>query len=542
MYLRTLFATAGGMAVLLTAGLATSSSAQAPFTIRYPLDGATVRERVPIRVPLASIPEGGYVTITIDGQFREALAPTPEQRKNHKRGAAFEYQWDTKAAVQASPGAKVEPTADGIHEVSASLYIPKGGTTGGATRKQTSSVRVTVNNKVPDPGPIWLRYRFIDGSERTYGRSGQTLLVAGLSQGLGASGDQELVGQQSDILFSVEDIYPGGDAIVRNKLTRLSVRQSGQDSEVPESSLPRSLYQQVDKQGHVHYQNASQLTSEFAMLGMPVNATLEIPILHSAPVRVGDTWQTHGVSLEIPGTAPADQPKVTVTSKLDGFEWEGGYPTAKIVETYDSAKQPLKATEIMFGQILLTSPQVKFTREVYIAFKSGTLVKVVRNLEVTGKSDQLGATALPGMGGGSLGSSGMTAPGMSPGMSGMTAPGMSPGMSGMAPGMVGSRGGTTMPGAGMSPGMSGMAPGMRGSSRSRRSSGGMSRGMMGSGMMGSGMMGSSGMMAPGMSGSRMGRSRMYSGFTSGTVGPTQVTLKSIITTEMKHGATQVAAR
>src|SRR5690348_16023033 len=72
-----------GLALLSAAclgGQPASTQNEAPFTIRRPPDGATVREKVHVLVPLASIPTGGYVAYYIDGQFRVALAPSAEQR------------------------------------------------------------------------------------------------------------------------------------------------------------------------------------------------------------------------------------------------------------------------------------------------------------------------------------------------------------------------------------------------------------------------------------------------------------------------------
>lgn len=70
-------------AFVLMAATAMTAGAQntAPFTIRRPPDGATVREKVKVQIPLASIPEGGYVSIYIDGDFRGALPVSDEQRE-----------------------------------------------------------------------------------------------------------------------------------------------------------------------------------------------------------------------------------------------------------------------------------------------------------------------------------------------------------------------------------------------------------------------------------------------------------------------------
>src|SRR5687767_14134861 len=113
-----LLATAG-LVALLTPTAPAGAQNEAPFAIRRPPDGATVREKVRVEVPMASIPEGGYVAYSIDGQFRVALAPTEEQRAKMKTGQAFVWIWDTKAPVKLRGGVVEEVPQDGEHEVTA---------------------------------------------------------------------------------------------------------------------------------------------------------------------------------------------------------------------------------------------------------------------------------------------------------------------------------------------------------------------------------------------------------------------------------------
>src|SRR5579859_1655021 len=62
----------------------------APFTIRRPPDGATVREKVVFEIPSASIPTGSSVAIYLDGNFYVAV---PGDSAN---GKPFRWIWDTK--------------------------------------------------------------------------------------------------------------------------------------------------------------------------------------------------------------------------------------------------------------------------------------------------------------------------------------------------------------------------------------------------------------------------------------------------------------
>ena len=534
---------AATLAVLCAYGQRASAQNEAPFTIRQPPDGSTVREKVAVKVPLASIPQGGYVAYYIDGQFRVALAPSEEQRDKAKAGDTFDFIWDTKVPFRPKGSMKDVAVADGEHTIVTRLYVPTD-KMGASVIKQTSSIKVAVQNKYPAPAgeSIKLKYQYRDGDSKTYNRTGSTSIVAGLTQGAGGTEDQEMIAQNSELLVAIEDKYKDGDAIVRNLLKKLSVRQGGQETHYPSESLPKALYQELDPWGNVKYQNATHSFDEFTQLGIPVSATLELPILPAQSVAVGDKWQSRNVSLDLPGTAPDKQPKVTASSTLEGIEWQGGYPTAKIHQHYDGS-QGLKLRTITVGNIEVMNPQIVFDQDVYVAYRSGTLVKVVRNLEITGKTLQsVGTTGPGGMGmpGGMSGGGGDAEGGAAMGgRSGMSMPGM-PGMGGgMGSGGRGPRGG------GMS--MPGMGGGGMGSGGRGARGGGMSMPGMGGGGMGSGGRGGSkggGMSMPGMPG-------MGGGYMGGAAGggmgaatgqqPTQIKLKSITVTELQTPGAKTAS-
>jgi len=552
---------AGGLAVMAAAALPASAQNEAPFTIRRPPDGATVREKVRIQVPLASIPEGGYVAYSIDGKFIVALAPTEEQREKARPGATFDFIWDTKAPMKVQGSLEQKPPAEGEHEISATLYVPRPGEDGGSIARETSSVKVVVANKInTDPGAVRLRYRFNDGATHYYNRTGTTSIVAGLSQAVRGTGEQEIAAQKSQLLVAVEDIYPErGEAIIRNKLMKLTVRQGGQEVDYPTNQLPKSLYQQVSPIGRVVYQNDTVSLDAFAQMGIPVDTTLKLPILPTQPVRVGDSWQTPSVPLDVPGVAPGKEPKATLTSTFEGIEWEGGYPTARIHQKLESAPS---LDSLQIGNIDVNKPKISYERDVFLAYRSGLLVKVVRNVEITGTTSTnvgVGAPAaaaaptgmMPGgppaaMMGAMMGSgapyggpgarAGMAGPPggsamMSAMMGGYGGRGGRPGVRQGAPGgrTTGTRAGRAMPGA-MS-GMPGtMGPGgMRGGPSMPGAAGPYGGTMTGppAGMM-SGMMGAPRMPA---TGPRL----------SGTTGPQQITLKSVTVTELDRSAGRAAS-
>src|SRR5437764_2894134 len=103
---RILLAVAAGLALVGATGVRAAAQNDSPFTIRYPPDGATVREKVKIRIPLRSIPDTGYVSLYIDDQFRGALSVSETERTAIQTAAAkanepafFDYVWDTKAPM-----------------------------------------------------------------------------------------------------------------------------------------------------------------------------------------------------------------------------------------------------------------------------------------------------------------------------------------------------------------------------------------------------------------------------------------------------------
>jgi len=535
-------------AVLLSAtALSAGAQNQAPFTIRRPPDGATVREKVKVQIPLASIPEGGYVSIYVDGDFRGAIPVTPDEREKiteeaekTKSPAYFTYTWDSKAPVKIRFAAKPVAPKDGTHEITAKLFAPA--EKNPSVLKETTSVKVNLANSLEsNVGAIRLFYKFVDGDTRGYNRTGASIMVAGLSQGVQGSDDQELVSYNSDLAYGVEDKYPSGSAIVRNKMNRLEVRQGSSVSVYPSEQLPSALFQEVDQFGDVIYQNHSVSFDQFAQMGIPVSATLELPKLPKQAVTIGDKWSTPNVSLEIPGTAEADQPKVTVNSTFAGIEWEGGYPTARIHRSYQSSLGGgLKAKSITVGSTTVTSPSISMEEDVYIAYRSGTLVKVSKTLTVTGKTDT-------GVAGGGMGGPGMGGGGMA-----------DMGSSSMPP--AGAGGPASMgKGGGMSQGMMGGGRGGRGMSSSGGGSGGSSMGFGGPGMMGGGgsPRGSQGMAGGGSSsrgpkgggggpggfggagsGSGGGAPRGTFGASTGTVPNPQITLKLVTNTELKTPASK----
>ncbi|HZP80775.1 MAG TPA: hypothetical protein VFB21_03975 [Chthonomonadaceae bacterium] len=523
-----------------------SAHAQAPFTIRRPPDGATVKEKVRVEIPRGSIRPGSFVGFFIDDKFAVALAPPDPTSPEGRGNKPFTFIWDTK-----QKDAEGNAIPDGEHSIKAILYEPVAGSNTAAEPKAESVVRVIVANKIKaDTGPLSLRYKYREGENLTYSRDSKSVVVSALSD-LGSTSDQELAEAISRHILDIEDARPDV-SLVRNKLTRLTLEQNGQQMTLDPSQLSVSMYQELDPLGRVHYETGENSGLEqFTAQGLPVNNTLELPLLPYARVAIGDTWRTPNQRLDIPGLPPSLQPRVDLNNKLEALEWEGGRPTAKILQTYEGTV----GDTIQFGPVSVTSPKITYERVLYIAYKSGTLVKSVRTLTVTGRTSdpiptpgQVGGAA-PGMAGGFRG-----APGMMPGMmgpggrAGMMAAGGFPGMPGGfgaagdlgdevrggrggLRGMGGIRGGFPGGPGGYRGGPGMMGPAMAGGPGGYRGLGGGRAGMMGQMGLGGGFPGGmpGGLGARGFGGNRGGVIQQET--------DRPVTLKSITVTELVSQST-----
>jgi hypothetical protein len=508
--------------------------AQAPFTIRRPKDGTTVREKLRIEIPRASIHAGGFVALYVDDTFAVALPPEDTEEGGAEK--PFTYVWDTKATG----------VTDGEHTLRAVLYENAAGAgVVGVNEVARTEVRVTVANKIHDgPSALLLRYHYHEGDNLEYSRNGKAIAIGALSES-GKIGDEDLGSVKGTLRLAVEDSRFDSGAqsevyLVRNKLTSLSILNGAQEQVFEPSQLSNSMYQELLQDGRVQYETGDKTgTLEFTSLGLPVNNTLELPLLPTLEVSVGSEWKTQNQRIDIPGLSPSKQPRVTLTNKLEDLEWEGGRRTAKIHQTYEG---PLKEKTIQFGPVDVESPQVKFARDIYVSYDSGLLVKTTRTLTVEGRTtSEVGAPPPPTTGGGGFQGAGGFSPGGSPGFG----PGGSPGFGGGgSPGF--NSGGMTLPG-GRGKGMGGFAgtsgfqgPGggfnsggapsfSGGTSGFAGKEGGGNSGMAGganSGMAGGVNSGMAGGGYPGMSGGG------YPGMGGGNAAPHKVTLRSSTDTDL----------
>ncbi len=464
------------------------ADAQSPFTILRPPDDATVREKVRVEIPRKSIKDGGFVAFYIDDKFYIALSPKTEGDSEIK---PFTFIWDTKEAG----------ISDGQHSVKAILYEPaEGANKVAVTEKSVSEVKVIVANKIKDgPKSLTLRYKYRNGANLTYNRDSKSLIVGGISPNGMTTSDEILSSIKSKFLLGIEDSRPAEDvALVRNKMTSLSVLAGTQESTIDPAQLAGSMFQELNAQGKVLYETGGQdLGGMTSAEGQPILTTLELPLLPLQRITVGSTWVTPAERLDIPGLPPQMQPRVPLQNKFMGLEWEGGFKTAKIHQEVEA-----KLPAITFGAIEVTSPNVKYERDIYVAYTSGTLVKTTRTITISGKTlSDAGAPPESGMSGGGGGMAAGGAMMGAPGGGSMGRMGSAPGgsmgrMGGPPPGMMG----------GASMGRMGSPPGAGGGGAAGSMYGGYSRpgsggGMSGGGGAGSGSMGRMG----GAGGGSMGR-------------------------------------
>lgn len=371
-----------------------------PFTIIRPPDGATVRENVAIQVPRASIPAEGYVAVYIDGKFVSALYPQGESDK------PFTYIWDTKGLG----------VSDGEHAVRLVLFGPAPNESSGTMQLGSSEVRLNVANKIQNgPSVLHLRYRFPNGYEFRYSRDGSAVIVGGFSE-TGTSSDIPLTSISSRLVFDIEQPLP--EALVRNKLTSLTIRQNGNEYTVPDEQLTTSVYELLDSLGQVHYEvrgsygnlqtaayngaanGAAVPAAPFD--GAPVADALHLPVLPEAGISVDETWISPQQRLDIPGLPAEQQPKITLHSRLVDLEWQNGYPTAKIHQSYDSTSDPTKLPEsLVISGILILKPKIQFDRDIYFAYTAGRVVKMVSKLTIKGDTpSQINNASANGLAGG----------------------------------------------------------------------------------------------------------------------------------------------
>jgi hypothetical protein len=357
--------------------------AQAPFTIVRPQDGARVREVVQIRFPIRSVPQGGFIGVSINGKFVEAVAPAALDT-DRERGH-YIYRWDTKKLN----------VPDGEHTIELTLYAnPEDDNSARVLGR--SSVRLQVENeiKVPAEG-IPLRYRWTPGKTYRYQLKGvfkevNEVQYSGLSPEETILVDVSFKGDLSAMDF-------------RNNLGLISwtlvppvIRIVGGQPTVITSERTAPIYQEVETTGRVRYQVV--LFADAPQRELFYTWVTDLPILPPRRYKPGDRW---GATIDTSNPLRSGEIKeigrqIPVAARLERFEWEQGYKCAKIIYEFTGN---LPGT-IDFDGFQLEKPKSSLRREVYFAYDLGQVIRVKTLLQLEGRVRQEetgGGFTSPGM-------------------------------------------------------------------------------------------------------------------------------------------------
>ena len=168
---------------------------------------------------------------------------------------------------------------------------------------------------------------------------------------------EAIEGAEGVVRRSIEDVIDRGSYLVRQKLQgTLKLYFAGRA--IPADIAPKSEYHVEDSLGHTTYVMSSSSP------GMPIG--VDLPILPSQLVKIGDTWSEPMKLFKYAVTG--ESAKLMSTSTLEGLEWEGGYPCAKITTKFSGDVRVPSST-------LLTKP-LSLTGEAttYFAYRIGKVV------------------------------------------------------------------------------------------------------------------------------------------------------------------------
>jgi hypothetical protein len=365
--------------VTLSAGCVASFADENTFTLSQPLAHATVREVVAIGVPRAMLNQASYATVTIDGQFRGAPAVP-------SKGAVV-FRWDTKGASDdAGQDTAPQQATDGNHTIAVALFDKDSN----EIAQGTTTVRVAnMITSLPDGVRLhykWrsnevLDYTFTGSMKRTDTSDASDTFSTGVTTGTpDAGGNLEDVNLQFD--RSVEDIMDSQILLRDHILDNGTVSTSG--TRVQSAFPVASKYWTVNDRGDLLVDNKP--ISGGAHFGFPI---LQLP---SRRVNVGDSWQcpimaslqfsSDHLSL-LPGQA-----------RLDSFEWQNGYPTAKITESY-SGPATFTVTSSQGALPPVHANSVQLTRTVWFAYEAGMVVRSVTKMS---SADMMGSNEVAALG------------------------------------------------------------------------------------------------------------------------------------------------
>jgi len=327
------------------------------LNITRPVAGAIVRETVPIKIDPNDVPQSGYVSVSVDGKFLTARV-LPEDKN------APIFQWDSKAPYSdANDPTSKQYFTDGSHTIDVTLYGPGNKILG------EGSIPVTLANKITFTNQgLMLKYKWHVDETLDYTRKTDLTVLDPGSSNLQPGTIQSSSGQFER---TVEDVSDAG-YLLRDKLLPTGYFAAGiQTRQIATSYRLKSKYRTFNDEG--------ELISEMAPLGPGNHFGFPVPVLPNRRVTTGDSWQTPiPFSIDWLGQNPID---VTGEGRLDDFEWQNGYPTAKIHETYNgSLKIPLTSKSPLAGATL---DQLNIDRTIYFAYNSGRVIGLTETMDIT---------------------------------------------------------------------------------------------------------------------------------------------------------------
>ncbi len=357
--------------------------AQAPFTIVRPVDGSRVRETVQIRFPIRSVPAGGFIGVSINGKFVEAIAPASLDT-DRERGH-YVYKWDTKKLN----------VPDGEHTIELTLYS---GAEAGSRVLARTAVNVIVENKIPVPAEgIALRYRWTPGRTVRYDVS----FVQKETNEIQYSGVAPEETRLADVDFKgdlrILDVERGTALISWTIVPPAIQIMGGGQIEVIQGDNMAPVYQEIDATGKVRYQvsrlgGSQQYEFYWVWTGDP-------PAFPTRRLKPGDAWNDRirlRNALRTGAGEEIEEDAIPVRAQFVGLEWEQGYKCAKIV--YELELSLDRTLEI--GAVRLEKPKIKVNQVVYFAYDIGQVVRQTLTLQTeTTQRQQISGSGMGGFGG-----------------------------------------------------------------------------------------------------------------------------------------------
>ena len=498
-----------------------AASAQVPFKVARPQDGARVRETVRIQIPRTALTNVKYLALSVDGKFRAGLGvPSPVFEKNGKAKSittdvlaydetSVSILWNTKTLTPDPKNPSLlEGVEDGPHAVEIIAFD------GNNKRIGRQSLTLEVDNKgglrVPADG-ILLTYRFQVGDETHYsqktdveylgenkpvapgagfasgsngfssqgrgmsggggfagggmmngdgdmGKGGGGMSSSGPRGGMGSSGPRGgagMMGGGGGPRGGIGSSGPrgmgssgprggagmmGGGMMGGGMMGGAGGAAFGRDNGNFQASGPFTLPVQTvtakyersteDRVTQSAYFTRDLVTEGTITAGNGASARLEdvfsfksryrtlstsgktleygvasadrpgayvaLPVidLGGQRVRVGQPWQSRTPVLLEWATLDAP-PTVVANNVLESLEWQDGYQTARIKQTFEGRV----SMPIYGGAAKMDGAKVKMTRMIWFGFKAGKVVRTETTVEVDGDAPaSVIASMVPGAG------------------------------------------------------------------------------------------------------------------------------------------------